>query len=296
MSRFTLFCGLTTVDIQHFVDEFPNSNQKIKTSEPEICVGGPAANAAITHSFLGAYTHFASVVGKNTFTGFVYDDFLQNRVKIIDFAENERCTPVVASIITTVKNGDRAVISHLPKSIVPSKKLTQSIDFSQCNMVVIDGFYPEITMEICEEAKKFSVPVLFDGGSWKPHTNNVLQYVDIAICSEQFMPPSCSNLHDVFNFLRDTGVEKIAITRGEKSILWKDQHLEGTIEIENLNAIDSLGAGDVFHGAFAYFYGLGNNFQSALKFSASIASFSTKYKGTRSWMEHYQSVCRNEKI
>ena len=62
-----LFIGLTTIDIQYFVDTFPESNRKVKTEAPEIFVGGPATNAAVAFAKLNNGAFLASPVGKNPF-------------------------------------------------------------------------------------------------------------------------------------------------------------------------------------------------------------------------------------
>ena len=52
MKHRALFVGLTTIDIQYFVNEFPASNRKIKTNPPDLFVGGPATNAAVAFAKL----------------------------------------------------------------------------------------------------------------------------------------------------------------------------------------------------------------------------------------------------
>ena len=57
MKKNGLFLGLTTIDIQYFVDSFPASNVKVKTHPPEIMVGGPATNAAVAFAHLNGAVH-----------------------------------------------------------------------------------------------------------------------------------------------------------------------------------------------------------------------------------------------
>lgn len=71
------------------------------------------------------------------------------------------------------------------------------------------------------------------------------------------------------------------MTRGEKAIRTQN----GEIEIEPVECIDSLAAGDIFHGAFCFAYlEKEYNFEQALKYASKIASESVKYKGPRAWM------------
>jgi sugar/nucleoside kinase (ribokinase family) len=287
MKKKAIFCGLTTVDIQYFVDSFPASNQKIKTVPPIIEVGGPAANAAITYSFLGGNGLLITGIGINHFSTFITSDFENHRVEIADMATGKEFSPIIASIVTNQNNSERAIISHLPPPLLVNENQISTVDFSGSDMVLIDGFYPEVALQVCEKAKENNIPVVFDGGSWKSNTNNLLCFVDIALCSEDFLPPGCKNSSDVIEYLESNGIRKIAITRGEKDIIISQNGVRKNIPVKPIEAIDSLGAGDVFHGAFAWFYPENCCFEKTIERAAITASFSTMFKGTRNWMRKF---------
>lgn len=287
MEKNALFCGLTTVDIQYFVDEFPEPNRKIKTHKPNIFIGGPSANAAITHSFLGGSSTFITCIGNNHFSQFIGSEFETYDVVVCDLAKDKNFSPIIASIVTTLKNGDRSVISHYPQPILLDENQLREMSFNDYKSLMIDGFYPEAALILCERAKKNGIPVILDGGSWKPHTKDLLKFVDIAICSEQFLPPECKNPVETMIFLQQMGIKKIAITRGEKDLLSNENGNCKSLAIKSIKAIDSLGAGDVFHGAFVYFFNQNEEFEDSLRKASITASFSTLFKGTREWMEKY---------
>jgi sugar/nucleoside kinase (ribokinase family) len=285
MKRKALFFGLTTVDIQYFIEKFPESNQKIKTQEPLVHPGGPSANAAITFSFFNGESTFVTYIGKNPFTSLIQDDFCKNGIQVIDLVENKPFDPIFATILTTLDNGDRTIISHFPSETKNSlTDLESLINFSEYEVLFIDGFYPETTLQICKLAKQHNLQVIFDGGSWKPGIEPLLNYVDIAICSENFIPPKCIDYNDVIPFLKQYEINNIAITRGEKSIKWIEDDEIHSIEIPQINSVDSLGAGDIFHGAFTWFYLNNYPLGESLVEAGKIASESTLYRGTRQWM------------
>ena len=289
MNKNALFVGLNVIDIQFFVDKFPTSNQKIKTAPPYINVGGPAANAAIAFSFLGGNTTFVTCVGSNAFTSYVYGEYEKYSVKLHDIVEKNDVDPVIATVITTTNSGERSIISSFPSQVSVPDNLIEYINWDDLGIVVVDGFYPEIAIPVCEAAREKNIPVVYDGGSWKPSSPEMLPHIDIAICSEQFFPPACKEISDVFDFLRSKGIHKIAITRGEKSIYYSEDKSINSIPVDHIDSIDSLGAGDIFHGAFSWFYLKNNNFEQALKQASKVATFSTLFKGPRQWMKHYYS-------
>jgi sugar/nucleoside kinase (ribokinase family) len=63
----------------------------------------------------------------------------------------------------------------------------------------------------------------------------------------------------------------------------------GRISIDKVEAIDTLGAGDIFHGAFCFYYLKENNFAEALKKASAVATESCKYHGTRDWIQAFKS-------
>jgi sugar/nucleoside kinase (ribokinase family) len=290
MKKRALFIGLTVVDVQYFVDEFPCPNQKTKTGPPLVNVGGPAANAAITFSYLGGEASFLTCIGKNSFTSFIHDEYAKHSINIIDINENESIDPIISSVITSIINGERSIISSYPGTVTFSAEEIDLIDINSYDLVFTDGFYPEISIPVCKKAAENNIPVVFDGGSWKPASDEILRHVDYAICSEQFFPPGCQHFLEVIQYLDQIGIGKIAVTRGEKSIQWFENNEINTIEVPLTNSIDSLGAGDIFHGAFSRFILGKNDFEMSLSKATQVASFSTRYKGTREWMKHFTDL------
>ena len=283
MSKKVLFIGLTTIDIQHFVDKYPASNTKIKGEYPLINVGGPAANAAITASFLGADVDFLSIVGENTFTQFIYKEYEKYGVHLIDAMQGTAFDPIFASVITEVENSHRTIFTHHPvlKEHDYSETMNNLLDKSY-DAIFIDGFYPELAIPILE---KKHCNIIFDGGSWKEHLTSLLDYVDIAICSDNFKPPLHEKHSEVFDFLAKHSIEHRIITRGDEAILYQSKHGESTIDIEKVDAIDTLAAGDIFHGSFVHSYLETEDVFTSLKVASEIATYSTTLKGPREWMK-----------
>lgn len=281
-----LFIGLTTIDIQYYVDEFPPSNKKIKTNPPDILVGGPATNAAVAFSHLNQGANLATVVGENSFSSFIKEDFQFNNIKLIDVAESKNVNPIVASVVTS-RNGDRNIFTHNPPVEVVNAGIYDLVTNVKPDILLLDGFYPELSLLGAKWANKKHIPVVIDCGSWKPQYKALLPFVDIAICSADFFPPNCINSKQVFNFIKSFGVSQIAISRGEKDILYQNKNNSGEIPVKNIKIVDTLGAGDFLHGAFCYYYLETNSFEAALTKATELATHSCKYKGTREWLKFW---------
>ena len=141
-----LFVGLTTIDIQYFVDSFPPPNKKVKTKPPEFYVGGPATNAAVAYSVLNGGACLASAVGKNEFAPIVLQDFDSNGIQLFDLKENKNFMPVLASVITSA-NGDRNIFTNNPLNVQTSLAAGELIEKTNPEILLIDGFYPDFALE-----------------------------------------------------------------------------------------------------------------------------------------------------
>ena len=144
-------------------------------------------------------------------------------------------------------------------------------------------------MQACQvwsrAARARGIRVVLDGGSWKEGTEELLQSIDTAICSADFMPPGCSAADDLFKHLKDCGVTNIAITNGAEPVRFVSGAASGIVLVPQVPLVDTMGAGDIFHGAFCYHASIGRGFVEALREAASVAAEYCRFHGTRGWMD-----------
>ena len=284
-----LFVGLAAVDISYTVDEVPRRNQKISVAEQMITAGGPATNAAATFAFLGGKAALASTVGTNALASIIREDLARFRIRLHDQAAGRRDPPPVSSIMVHRATGERSVVSANAAAFSHIQATFNPRWMSGVSIVLVDGQYMALCIAAARAAKERGIPVVVDSGSWKAGMEKLLPLVDTAICSGDFRPPGCRSEGDVFAFLVSRKVRRIAVTRGASSI----RHLEGgswgEIIMRKVRAVDTLGAGDIFHGAYCYYAAQGGaSFDQALRAAAKVATFSCRFRGTRSWMSEFK--------
>jgi sugar/nucleoside kinase (ribokinase family) len=207
-------------------------------------------------------------------------------VTVADLAPTTIEPPPVSSIIVTETTGDRAVISlNATRIQISPEQLPTPIDLNVVDLVMIDGHQMMVGFAIAQIAKDKNISIVIDGGSWKPGFEKILPFVDYAICSANFYPPGCTTCEEVIAYLAAIGIPHIAITQGEKPIQYLSDGVLGELPVPQINAVDTMGAGDIFHGAFCH-YILEQNFTNALTAATKIASRSCEFFGTRRWMEN----------
>ena len=282
-----LFVGLATLDLVYLAEKPPGENQKVVAVDSTIAAGGPATNAAVAFSGLGNAAVLAGVFGTHAIAQLIRADLGEYNVTIIDLQPGRSHSPPVSSIIVTEQTGDRAVISvNATKSQVDSQAINPDI-LTSVNIILFDGHQIPASQEIAQLAQSKNIPIVLDGGSWKPGLEKILPFVEWVVCSDNFHPPDCHNSEQVFAYLSAAGIPNIAITSGEKPIQYFSNDSFGSLEVPQIQATDTLGAGDIFHGAFCH-YILQKNFTNALAAAAKIASDSCNFFGTRDWIKNLQ--------
>ncbi len=286
MTKNGLFVGLITLDLVYLTATYPDKNQKVVAADYAVTAGGPATNAAVTFSYFDNQTIILGGLGNNPITHLIKADLEKHNVTIQDLDKNRSEPPPVSSIITTQDTGDRAVISINAVKSQISKELISPDIIHNIDIVLIDGHQMAASLKVAQLAKSKNIPIVIDGGSWKSGFEEVLPFVDYAICSANFYPPNCESKEEVFAYLANQNIPHIAITQGEKPIKYFSQGKFGNVEVPKVNAVDTLGAGDIFHGAFCH-YIFDGEFTEALANAANIAAHSCQYFGTRQWIISY---------
>ncbi|MCY7321007.1 MAG: sugar kinase [Phormidesmis sp. CAN_BIN36] len=281
MRKHGLFIGMVTLDLIYLVEQMPDCNQKIAALTSTIAAGGPATNAAVAFSHLGNDATLLGSVGAHPINHLILADLQQCGVTIADLTPTRTDSPPVSSIIVTQSTGERAVVAM--NAIKSPIDASLSVNLDGVDIVLIDGHQIEVSVTIAQRAKQRGIPVVIDGGSWKLGFDQVLPWVDYAICSANFYPPDCHTSEQVLSHLSKWGISQIAITHGEGAIEVVSEGVRSAIEVPKIQVIDTLGAGDIFHGAFCHFI-LQSDFFSALTEAAKVAAYSCQVFGTREWM------------
>jgi sugar/nucleoside kinase (ribokinase family) len=285
----SIFVGLSSIDVIYGVDEFPSPNTKIEARSQDIHVGGPATNAAIAYGHLGGNPALVTAVGRNPVANLVRDELQKYSVELVDLSPQFEGVPVLSSVSVN-KSGSRNVVSaNAVRVTTPSAVVDKNLS-EQAGIVMVDGHYMQAAQAWAAAAKKRKTSVVLDGGSWKDGTEELLKSVHTAICSANFLPPACVSKDDVILYLKNAGVANIAITDGAEAIQFVSGQSSGTLRVPPVQVVDTMGAGDIFHGAYCYFASTGHGFIESLAEAAKIASESCQYAGTREWMKHQPAI------
>lgn len=283
-----VFVGLSTIDLMYRVADFPVANTKTAAYSQQVSVGGPATNAAIAFTLLGGKATIVSAIGRHPLTSLFRDEFKKLAIDSIDLSPEFGDIPAFSSAAVD-DEGRRSVISANAARIqIPPVVIDQHI-CKTANVVLVDGHAMSACQAWANAAYILGKPVVMDAGSWKEGTEELLKFVHTAICSADFRAPGCASESELAKYLQSRGVVNVAITHGGDPVRFFTESKTGEIPVPVVAAVDTMGAGDIFHGAFCYFTSTGCGFEESLVRAAEIASDSCCYRGTREWKDHLHS-------
>ncbi|MGG5258598.1 PfkB family carbohydrate kinase [Phycicoccus avicenniae] len=287
MAGAALACGLATVDVLHVVDAVPAPDEKVVARSSTVSAGGPACNAAATCALLGVPTRFVGAVGSGPLSAVVLRDLAAHGVAVTDLAP-PAFEPPLSTVLVTEATGERAVVSRNAVGVAEYESLsTSTVDamLDGVGAVLVDGHHLPLAVGVARGARRRGIPVLLDGGSWKPGLEALLAVVDVAVVSADFRTPGGSAdrpLEDVLAL----GPVWAARSAGAGPVHWRSaQGRTGTVDVPEVPVVDTLGAGDVLHGAMLAALARGGleDLPGALAGAVALASRSVGSAGALGW-------------
>ncbi len=279
-----VFVGLTTLDIAYALERYPDEDSKTQARAAFLGAGGPAANAAVTFAHLSGRTPaLVTALGEHQLAQVIRHDLEEYGVAPVDVTPGGAQRPPVSSALIATTAGTRTIVSLDGSQISAPFEPRLLGPLHDARVLLIDGHYPELAIGFATAARASGIPVVLDAGRWRDVHADLLPMTDIAICSAGFAPPG-AGADELFDQLRDRGVEYAAITQGGKPIRYATPNDRGEIPVAAGEVVDTLGAGDVLHGAFCHYHVAGQSFPDALRQAAQVASASCAHLGTRAWM------------
>lgn len=279
-----LACGLATVDVVQVVGHVPASDEKVVALATRVEAGGPALNAAVTSSLLGMPCRLVTAVGGSPLAAVVRADCAGFGVELVDLAGDGFELPV-ATVLVTRATGERAVASRGALGVETEAVRTPvAVDglLDGIRAVLVDGHHLPAAVAVAAAARERGIPVVADGGSWKPGLGSLLAHVDVLVASADFRPPSGGGLDE----LLELGPTWVARSAGAGPVDWRDASgAEGQVHALAVDVVDTLGAGDVLHGAFLAEVGRNGirDLPAALASAVATASRSVASAGARGW-------------
>lgn len=274
--------GLSALDQVWRVDRsFAGGSEKIKAVEYGTIGGGMAANAAVAVARLGASVAFWGRAGRDAAGQEMRSAFAAEGVDV----ENFRLFPDGRSSVSGIivdRSGERQIVNY--RGLYP-----EAADWLPCeaiaraSSVLADPRWVEGAATLFRDARSRGVPTVLDGDMADAEVfERLLPLTDHAIFSEPALSAFAGSAKDEsLAALARFGCRVIAATRGEGGVSWYENGQLRRQAAYVVDVVDTTGAGDVFHGAYALAIGAGLGVRDAMTFSAATAAMKCRHAGGR---------------
>lgn len=241
------------------MDRYPASDEKIPAREIHEEGGGPVPTALITMARFGRKTAVGGVVGNDLGGRFIVEGLERENVNTDHIAVRDGFDSQTSVIV--VENGRRTIF-EAPKGVdFPlTWKDVSNLPFEDCEALLLDARRVDVQLEAAERVRAAGGIVVLDCGHPRPGVEELVRKSDVAIFSHTYPLALFGPDHDVEDFVRKT-VEKLpaggpaiaGVTLGADgcAMMSRDEPFFRLPGIP-VDALDTTGAGDVFHGAFTH--------------------------------------------
>lgn len=285
-----LCVGTSAYDLTFTVDTHPQPDDKVFASSLVSCGGGPAANAAVTVARLGGTAVFAGYLGNDIFGNLHLEEFVAEGVLTDWIVRGADPTPI--STIIAKSDGSRTLIAYQGET---RRLPAGSIDFSQIwpQVILFDGHEPQLSIPLAAWAKEKNIPTVLDAGSLHSGTEQLASRVDYLVCSEKFARQYTGEQDEQLAMRQLKKIAPVVIvTIGERGLLWTNGEDEGYFPAFAVAAVDTTGAGDTFHGAFAWCLVQQMSWLETLAFASAAAALCCTKLGARHSIPYHAEVAR----
>ncbi len=251
-----LCLGHAAYDITFQTDQYPEENSKTRVTTTVACGGGPASNAAYLLAKWGCDVAFAGLVGNDFYGKKIEKEFQTVGVDTTYLEFSDLSNTMLAFIIANKQNGTRTILTAKDKN---SLFLTH-IPASSYDFILLDGEEEKAAREVLKN-NPTAISIL-DAGSYRPSTVSLCPLVNYVVCSHDFAEnythqkmdyEDINTIIPIYNTLKKDFQTQILITLEEKGTFMECNGVYKIIPSIPVKAVDSTGAGDLFHGSFLYF-------------------------------------------
>lgn len=257
-------------------------DDKVEILQSSLQGGGPSVNAIAAAARLGAAAAFIGCVGSDQRGRDIVAGLAGEGVDVSGIQIRAGAESAAGFVWIEQQTGKRSIAwtrgtaSPLSPAEVPADLIRSS------RILHLDGHQTAAALAAAELARQHGVMVSIDAGTVVPGIERLLGLADIIIASEQFAR-RLTGLADPESAARQlfSGACRFSgVTLGREGCWGFDGQQSFQCPAFEVEVVDTTGAGDVFHGAFAFALLAGRGWRECLRFASAVAALKcTRFGG-----------------
>lgn len=244
--------GLACLDYLFRVPTLPSGGGKSFAEDYKAAPGGPAAAAGIAVAALGHQAAFIGRLGDDQAGLDVVRYLAARNVDTSQIRLIKNQTSQVSSVIID-QTGERQIINYSSSTLDSDPSWIPEDVIRSSDFILTDVRWPEGTEHALKLARKHNIPSLLDADIAPVDISHLVDLATYTVFSERGleMVSGIKDITEALHKIDQSTKTWPAVTSGEKGSFWLENGQLQNCPAEKIDAVDTCGAGDVFHGAFA---------------------------------------------
>ncbi len=285
--------GANVFDTLYTVDTFPTEDTKMRAGAVKSSGGGPCATGLVAAAKLGAPCAFIGNLSDDNGAKFLKEDFEKYGVDTRYIKILPGYDTFCSCIWLAKENASRTCVFY--RGNVPPTSIDEPMAraIADAEVLMVDGNDMAAAIAGAKLAKKSGTKVLYDAGGLYEGVENLLPYADLLIPSEEFAlgHTGAKTAEEAAKLLFEKyNPEIVVITQGKNGGILYDGTQVQSYPAFVVDAVDTNGSGDVFHGAFAFCVTKGYNYLKACTFSSAVSALKCTKFGAREGVPTYEET------
>lgn len=279
-----LCLGMPVRDLIFRVQDVPERGNKEHASEFIELTGGNSPNAAISISRLGGRVMLSGPIGgaQATSSAYIYDELKSEGIDTSGLVVlDDVVTPI--STIMIDPSGERTIVTFRDPRLWTVKLSSPDMLLAECDAILTENRCAEFVTEVCTEAHRRGIPVVVDADRMMSMREGLLQVSSHIIFSAEALHATAGESDDVAALRKIAKITPafLGVTSGAKGVVWLNEKGDPKhMPAFPVHTVDTLGAGDAFHGAFTLAVAEGQPLEQAMRFASATAALKcTRFGG-----------------
>jgi sulfofructose kinase len=279
-----LCIGMPVRDLMFRIQELPGRGLKVNASHFEEIAGGNGLNAAIGIARLGGRASICGPMGdaRETSAKYIFDKLVHEGIDSKHIVHMPGLVTPISNIMID-PSGERTIVTFRDPQLWKVRLPDAGELLEDCAAVLTENRCAEFCTDLCVEARRRGIPVIVDVDRPMSLREDLLTAASHLVFSSESLQATADIADDAAALLKIAKLTPsfLAGTRGPQGTIWLDQQqsLQQTPAFP-VHTVDTLGAGDVFHGAFALAVTENQDIPTALRFASAAAALKcTRFGG-----------------
>jgi sulfofructose kinase len=271
-------------DLTFRIEELPERGFKVNASHFEEICGGNALNAAIGIVRLGGRASICGPMGDAAETSprYIFEKLAEEGIDTTHIVHMPGLVTPISSIMID-PSGERTIVTFRDPGLWKVELPDTEEVLKDCSAILTENRCAEFCTDLCVEARRRGIPVIVDVDRTMSLREGLLTASSHLVFSSEALQSTAGIADDgeALKKIARLTPSFLAGTRGAQGTLWLDEQQNlRQMPAFPVHTVDTLGAGDVFHGAFALAITEGQDVPAALRFASAAAALKcTRFGG-----------------